>query len=1325
MINLTTQIASGGGGLVHTPFQAIATLPLMQTQRVNGVLPFLMIDPVTSLVHELGHYTAARALSRPARMRINHVEIHEVEALRPAEQKLIYAAGPAANILSAAVLAGVSAFGDLDAYAGWVLYSAAVYNGAAGALNLIPIPERIFRFIPFIRKDASSDGMKILNVTRAARKNEVLESRRMTLKRLFKKDTRSITPGMDTSRWKESVGNIVASEDDRSRIQGMLGQTLMHARGTAKLSGEELRASTDIFRKRLAAGEDVEAILPEALAVCAEVMAKVLGKRPYVEQIEAAIACFMGRAVEQKTGEGKTLSIALAAYAEALSGPVDIYTSNPYLAIRDANEIGQVMMALGLTVGAAGEGNTSYLFSDETGYLRDDYKGNMIRTARRDMYQRADIIYGDVHAYVFDYLRDAIADRKQDRMATGRPMRTAIFDEVDYALLEEATTSFIIASEDDDTRSKPFRFIYNLAQRMRKGIHYTYDPKSEGISLTDEGESWLDDISETNDILAKTKHLKHLIAAAIKAARYLHINKDYIVLEDEVVIVSKNTGRIMPERIWENGLHRFVEIKEGLTIGTEDSIAAQISITNFTAMYERLSGLTGTLGSADGEFDDAFGLKTIRIPPHRNSQRKDLLPIISINAQRKIEAMRAELMRARDRNQPILIGSHDIDEASNIAADLRHLHMPHALLSGVNFGSEQDIIDAAGIKGAVTVATQLAGRGTDITPDDEALLAGGLYVFGSQLGTSKRVDDQLRGRAGRQGQPGLSRQFISPEDDIIRRFATPSEIEFIRSYASASEEGYREADRDIAALLDQIQSRSELHYRNARSSEKTIDDLLDSYRNAYFAIRNAILEGHHDHSQLGIFRITRLHTRILNPLKRTHILRELERSWKDFLKTCHEMHLERDSDLDIHELSDLFRTAVIAPFKKTRWSLGWVKTGIKKSYEFVEEYLPVQIAELAIRKLIRPAMAKVLDILGRTVSTLGLHRTASLSTDASIRLKPTPYNLTARARSNADSNPDAAIDDTIEIVDMAFERLEEDDDALGIAMDAIALMADIYHMKGERFEAKGRYIEATFNYNIARTLFPEDAKYLQSFKRMAIALGPETRKALPSLPPGLANAYLFLARTKCDDEKYDKARRYFDRVIAINPASATAYFGRSSCKQKLGNTDGARLDVYKGILHMLYEREEFSNVREAYAALHNKTMSVNVLHDIAERAASYEAPSKSCFVKDYRKAAPHYEAAQRLYHAGKYENALQLIDAAISFNNTDKDFFGLRADIHFELGNYEESLSDSVDALRFEIGNERGILKDLIAGHNRMMQWKLSSLNYFFESFKKALVNGG
>ena len=609
------------------------------------------------------------------------------------------------------------------------------------------------------------------------------------------------------------------SEREVKRIKPLVDKIESLDSAMGALSDEELRGKTEEFKERYKNGESLDDLLPEAFAVVREASWRVLNMKHYREQLIGGIVLHQGRIAEMKTGEGKTLVATLPAYLNAISGDgVHVITVNDYLAARDREWMGQVYEFLGLT----------------TGVIVHDLNNNQ----RRDAYN-ADITYGTNNEFGFDYLRDNMVVYKEERVQRG--LNFVIVDEVDSILIDEARTPLIISGAGE--KSTEF---YKVADYFVKTLveekDYTIDEKANAAMLTEEGIEKAEKAFKVENYAdAENMQLQHYVTQALKANYVMKRDKDYMVKDGEVIIVDEFTGRLMEGRRYSDGLHQAIEAKEGVKIARESKTLATITFQNYFRMYNKLSGMTGTALTEENEFREIYGLDVIVVPTHRPVQRVDNDDIVYKTARGKYNAIVEEIEKAHEKGQPVLVGTSSIEKSEIISSLLKKKGIKHKVLNAKYHEQEAEIIADAGEVGSVTIATNMAGRGTDIKLGEGALEVGGLKIIGTERHESRRIDNQLRGRSGRQGDIGESTFFVSLEDDLMRIFMSE------KTHAMVDKLGLEEDDaiesKIITRSIESAQKKVEGHNFDIRKNLLGYDDVMNMQREVIYKQRSQVLEG--------------------------------------------------------------------------------------------------------------------------------------------------------------------------------------------------------------------------------------------------------------------------------------------------------------------------------------------------------------------------------------------------------------------------------------------------------------------------------------------------
>lgn len=605
-----------------------------------------------------------------------------------------------------------------------------------------------------------------------------------------------------------------------------------------KMSDAKLKAQTDALKKRLEK-ESLDKILPDAFALVREASDRTLKMRHFDVQLVGGMALHSGAIAEMKTGEGKTLVATAPVYLNALSGKgVHVVTVNDYLAQRDASWMGEIYHFLGLSTGVI-IADHSFLY-DPTYKNKDhdDVRMQRLRPCTRQEAYNADITYGTNNEYGFDYLRDNMV-RETDQLRQ-RELNFAIVDEVDSILIDEARTPLIISAPSTASGTSYLQFA-KVVRQLKKDDHFEVDEKRKAATLTDEGIDEVEKILGISDLYASDniRTIYHL-EQALKAQALFKRDKDYVVTTDgEVVIVDEFTGRLLKGRRYNEGLHQAIEAKESVEIQDESMTLATISFQNYFRLYNKLSGMTGTATTEAEEFHQVYKLDVIEIPPNRKLARIDQPDRIYKTEAGKFKSILKEVKRLHEKGQPVLIGTVSIEKNERLSALLKKSGIPHQVLNAKNNEREAAIIAKAGQKGAVTLATNIAGRGTDIVLDDDAKEAGGLFVLGSERHESRRIDNQLRGRAGRQGDPGETQFFVSCEDDLMRIFGGDRIVKVMDRLKVDDETPIQ--NRFISRSLEGSQKKVEGFNFDSRKQVVKYDDVMNRHRKATYSMRNEIL----------------------------------------------------------------------------------------------------------------------------------------------------------------------------------------------------------------------------------------------------------------------------------------------------------------------------------------------------------------------------------------------------------------------------------------------------------------------------------------------------
>ncbi|OGZ05566.1 MAG: preprotein translocase subunit SecA [Candidatus Lloydbacteria bacterium RIFCSPHIGHO2_02_FULL_54_17] len=626
----------------------------------------------------------------------------------------------------------------------------------------------------------------------------------------------------------------------------------------AKLSDPELKERTAKLRARLAEGETLDDVLHEAFALVREASRRTLGQRHYDVQLLGGIILHRGGIAEMRTGEGKTLVATLPVFLNALEGKgVHVVTVNDYLSRRDAVWMGQIYSFLGLSVGAINH-DASYLYDpaqkahdlerDETGSFRVFYE--FLRPSTRREAYAADITYGTNNEFGFDYLRDNISYEAKDLRQRESGHNYAIVDEVDSILIDEARTPLIISAPAQDSESLYGTFA-QIARKMEESEDYTIDEKLKAIQITDAGVTKAEKLLGIENIYTEkgTKYVHHL-ETAVRAKALFIKDREYVVKDDGVVIVDEFTGRLQPGRRWSEGLHQAIEAKEGVKVEQESRTMASITFQNYFKLYKKLAGMTGTALTSSEEFFKIYGLEVTPIPPNRPSARLDQNDLIFQSEEGKFTAIAQKVKELHEKEQPVLIGTVSIEKNELLSAFLAREGVPHEVLNAKNHEREGEIIAQAGRRGSVVIATNMAGRGVDIklggnpgTKEDYDAVkqAGGLFVMGTERHDARRIDNQLRGRSGRQGDPGETQFYVSLEDSLMRIFASDTIKNLMGRFGIPHDQPIE--NKMITKALENAQTKIEGFNFDARKHVLQYDNIINLHRQTMYARRRKLLLG--------------------------------------------------------------------------------------------------------------------------------------------------------------------------------------------------------------------------------------------------------------------------------------------------------------------------------------------------------------------------------------------------------------------------------------------------------------------------------------------------
>jgi preprotein translocase subunit SecA len=655
------------------------------------------------------------------------------------------------------------------------------------------------------------------------------------------------------------LSRILGSPNEREleRLQGSVDEINALAGEYQHMSDDELRALTDKFREELESGVTIDDLLPDAFAAAREVAARTIGERPYDVQLIGGMVLHEGKVAEMKTGEGKTLTAVLAMYLNALDGRgAHLVTVNDYLAKRDTQWMGQIYHALGLTIGCI-QHDSAFQFDPE--YESDDERNAFLRPITRREAYACDITYGTNNEFGFDYLRDNMAPDLQRTVQ--RELHYCIVDEVDNILIDEARTPLIISGQADENVDRYYQFAQYVRQ-LRPNTHYEIDLKRKSVTLNEDGIDRIESLIGIGDGESlyddRYNEYTHYLEQALKADVLFKRDRDYIVRDGEVIIIDEFTGRQMIGRRFSEGLHQSIEAKEGVRVQRETVTEATITFQNYFRLYDKLSGMTGTAETEAEELYTIYGLEVVVIPTHRDMIRDDHTDVVYRSEMGKFEAIVEEILEMNEHGRPVLVGTTSIEKSELLSELLRRRGIEHAVLNAKQHEREAEIVALAGLPRAVTIATNMAGRGTDIKLGPGVADAGGLHIVGTERHESRRIDNQLRGRSGRQGDPGSSRFYLSLEDDLMRRFASDRVASMMERLGINDDMPIEHGL--ISKSIENAQTKVEGHNFDIRKHVVEYDDVMNRQREVIYARRRAILEGddmrarvmEHIHAQIRV-----------------------------------------------------------------------------------------------------------------------------------------------------------------------------------------------------------------------------------------------------------------------------------------------------------------------------------------------------------------------------------------------------------------------------------------------------------------------------------------
>ena len=670
------------------------------------------------------------------------------------------------------------------------------------------------------------------------------------------------------------ITKIIGSKNDREikKLWEVVERINEIEPSISSLSDVELKAKTGEFRKRINDGESLDDLLPEAFAVVRETSVRILNMRHFDVQLIGGIVLHKGKIAEMKTGEGKTLVATLAVYLNALDNRgAHVITINDYLAKRDAQWMGPLYHFLGLSSGIV-QHDTSFIY--DPSYHSDDSRLKYLRPVERKEAYGADITYGTNNEFGFDYLRDNMKYHINDYVQ--RELNYAIVDEVDSILIDEARTPLIISGPSEESTDKYYQ-IDKIIPKLKKDMDYTIDEKAKNAILTEEGNTKVEKLLGTGNLYDPANvELVHHVNQGLRAHALFKRDVDYIVKDNEVIIVDEFTGRLMPGRRWSDGLHQAIEAKEGVKIASENQTLATITFQNYFRMYNKLAGMTGTADTEAAEFAKIYNLEVLVIPTNKAMIRQDNADIIYKTEKAKFNAVTDEIVDCHKRGQPVLVGTISIERSEILNSMLKKKKIPHSVLNAKYHENEAEIIAQAGRSGAITIATNMAGRGTDIVlggnPEgiakdmlgekrnyteeeynkalekarkqcekdkEKVLTAGGLHILGTERHEARRIDNQLRGRSGRQGDPGSSRFYLSLEDDLMRVFGSDRIAGLMGKLGM--DESQPIEHKWVSKAIESSQKKVEAHNFDIRKHLLEYDDVNNQQRTEIYSFRREIL----------------------------------------------------------------------------------------------------------------------------------------------------------------------------------------------------------------------------------------------------------------------------------------------------------------------------------------------------------------------------------------------------------------------------------------------------------------------------------------------------
>lgn len=733
-------------------------------------------------------------------------------------------------------------------------------------------------------------------------------------------------------------------------------------------SDESLKKQTEKFKKKLNERKSLDEILPEAFATVREAARRVLGERPFDTQVMGGIVLHQGKIAEMKTGEGKTLALTMPAYLNSLIGKgVHVITVNDYLARRDTNWMGAIFHSLGVTTGCI-QHDKSYIFEPKIKPDKNEASieyQNLKEVSRKEAYL-ADITYGTNNEFGFDYLRDNMVQSLEEMVQIRDPslaskieshLNYAIVDEVDSILIDEARTPLIISAPDEDSNSL-YRQFAKIVPELKENDHYNIDEKMKAVTLTEEGIQRIEKILGVDNLYQQEgiAHVHHL-QQALRAEVLFKKDRDYVVKEGQVIIVDEFTGRLMPGRRFSEGLHQALEAKEGVSVQRESKTLATITFQNYFRLYKKIAGMTGTAMTSAEEFSKVYKLEVVSIPTHKKMVRDDLPDRVYKNEKGKFQAVTNEVKRRNQEGQPVLVGTIAIEKSELLSKYLEREGIKHEILNAKNHEREAQIIAQAGQRGAVTIATNMAGRGTDIKLGKGVKELGGLHILGTERHEARRIDDQLRGRSGRQGDPGSSQFFVSMEDELMRRFGSDRVRKMMDTLGIPDDEPIE--NKMVARSIEKAQAKIEGYNLDIRKHVLEYDDVMNKQREIIYQKRRDLLIGENK-------TVTKIEDSIKNIITRfveIHTNQETENGhWnlKEVAENFRAIFASKEDETDtLERIEKINNKAELGNKEKIGKIIGFLSEEAIKKYKEKENFVPID----DLRRIERIIMLRTIDIL--------------------------------------------------------------------------------------------------------------------------------------------------------------------------------------------------------------------------------------------------------------------------------------------------------------------------------------------------------------------------